>query len=303
MRGMRRGVPREACPISWDHGEVLEVFLEGEVGVLEGRAGSNKLCRRLYNGKICAVVGALLGDIGVVAPGHKRYGVGVLLLYRYLMYHCLNGGTLILTAEGHKDGSRTDGGVESLGETALRAGVEVGSNRLHTGGKALGNLFIVVFNLRCFDVDVLLCAIGVEEVAADVNDSLAVPGHSESALCLDGSDYGCLKVLGCGKSEESILILGLDNDSHSLLRLGDRKLGAVETVILLGYCVEVDVKTVCKLADSNRNTACAEVITALDHSGNLAVSEETLKLSLLGGVTLLHLCAAILQRLEVMGFR
>ena len=51
-----------------------------------------------------------------------------------------------------------------------------------------------------------------------------------------------------------------------------------------------------KLADCNRNTACAEVIAALYHAACVAVSEQALELALLGGVALLHLAAAGLER-------
>ena len=53
-----------------------------------------------------------------------------------------------------------------------------------------------------------------------------------------------------------------DDDRHALLRLGDGKLGAVQTVVLLRNGVQVDVQAVGQLADGDRNAARAEVVAA-----------------------------------------
>ena len=54
------------------------------------------------------------------------------------------------------------------------------------------------------------------------------------------------------------------------------------------------------LTEENRNTACAEVITALDKTGNLGVTEKTLDLSFLGRISLLNLGRHRCERLHVM---
>ena len=97
----------------------------------------------------------------------------------------------------------------------------------------------------------------------------------------------CFEVLALCYFDECIDVFGSDNNSHSLLRFGDGELCAVETVVFLGNCVEVDLKTVCKLAYCNGNAARAEVVAALYHAGSFGVSEQTLKLALFGGVALL----------------
>ena len=147
----------------------------------------------------------------------------------------------------------------------------------------------------------LLCTVGVKELTADVTDGLAVPGHCKSGVGLYTCNNGSLEVFLSCEGEEGCLVFLFDNYCHSLLRLGDSKLGAVKTVVLLGNCVKVDIKTVSKLTDSNGNAACAKVVTTLDHSGNGGVSEKTLDLSFLGCVTLLNLCTAVFKGLKVVG--
>ena len=81
--------------------EAFKILLECEVNILKFRAGRNKLCTGLNDRKVCAVIGAFLRDKGVIAPAHKRAGVGVLALDGNFLHHCLNRGELILAAEGH----------------------------------------------------------------------------------------------------------------------------------------------------------------------------------------------------------
>ena len=72
------------------------------------------------------MVGRSLGEEGVVAPAHKGNVIGVTLFDRDLVNHGLNGRKLILTAEGHHNRARADGGVKTLGKTSARTAVEVG---------------------------------------------------------------------------------------------------------------------------------------------------------------------------------
>ena len=98
-----------------------------------------------------------------------------------------------------------------------------------------------------------------------------------------------LKVLSRTQSHELIFIFCGNYYGHTLLGLGDSKLCSVQAVIFLGYCVKVDIKTVCKLADGNGYSAGTEIVTTLDKSGSCFVSEKPLKLSFLGSITLLNL--------------
>ena len=132
----------------------------------------------------------------------------------------------------------------------------------------------------------LFRTVGIEEFTGNIYNSDTVPCHGQSRICLDGSNHSCLKVLGCRKSEEAIHVLCLHNDSHSFLRLGNSKLGAVKSLVFFGNCVEVDVQSVGKLTDGNRNTACAKVVTTLDQATRLSIAEQALKLTLLGRISL-----------------
>ena len=219
-----------------------------------------------------------------------------------LVYHRLDGRKLTLAAEGHHNRARADGGVEALGKSSARTAVEVGGECEVVICKGKGRIkdrnliksFLV--DRGNLDVDVLFRAVGIEEFAGKVNDLLAAPEHSESGLFGNGCNVGRLEVFGGRNLDEARGVLGGNNNSHSLLRFGDSKLGAVKTLVLLGNLVKIDGQTVGKLADGNRNTARAEVIAALDEAGCLGVAEKTLKLALLGRVTLLNLCAAVGKR-------
>ena len=98
----------------------------------------------------------------------------------------------------------------------------------------------------------------------------------------------------CGN--KGVYVLCTDNDSHALLRLGDSQLGAVQTVVLLRYGVQVDVQTVSQLADGNGYTARTEVVAAANHAGDIAVAEQALNLALFRRIALLDLCTAGFER-------
>ena len=132
---------------------------------------------------------------------------------------------------------------------------------------------------------------------------MSLPLHYHSRFLGNSSNLVCFEVFILRESNEFILVGGLNNYRHSLLRFGDSKLCAVKTLVLLADCIEIDRQTVCKLTDSYRNTACAEVVAALDKTGNLRVTEKTLDLSFLGGVSFLYLGCHGGKRFHIVGFR
>ena len=97
--------------------------------------------------------------------------------------------------------------------------------------------------------------------------------------------------------------MSLNNDRHSFLALTDCKLRSVKTFILLGYGVKIDFKSVGKLAYCNGNSACAEIVTALDKTAGSFIAEKSLKLAFFRCVTFLHLCTAGLKGRNRMRFR
>ena len=105
--------------------QLLEVLLEAQVGLLQIGTGGHQFGHRLDDRQVGPVVGALLGDIGVIAPGHQGAGVGLPFLPGDLVDHGLGGGELILATEGHEDGAPADGGVKPLRQAPLGADVQV----------------------------------------------------------------------------------------------------------------------------------------------------------------------------------
>ena len=147
----------------------------------------------------------------------------------------------------------------------------------------------------------LVGAVGVEELAGEVGNGLPLPGHDHAGLLGDHGHAVGLQVLGLGELDKLVCVLGGDHYGHTLLGLGDGQLGAVQAVVLLADGVEVDLQAISQLTNGNRNAACAKVVAALDEAGDLGVTEQSLDLALLGGVTLLHLGGHGGQRLHVVG--
>ena len=278
--------------------QTLEVFLEGQVSGLVVTASSDQLGNRLNNRSRSAKEGILLGVVGIEAEGHNGRGRALTVQCGQGSCHDLCRGQLILAAEGHEDRVCTDRAVKTLGQAALQADAERGHlmQNLLARGVAVGQV-CSVRDGHCGNngIGMLCTAVGVKEVTGNVRDHLAVPGHAQTIEIGDLCDNDSLQVFACSGSDEGVYVLGTDNDCHTLLRLGDGQLGAVQTVVLLGYCVEVDVQTVSQLTDRNRYTAGTKVVAAANHAGDLGVTEQTLQLALLGRVALLNFCTASLE--------
>ena len=145
-------------------------------------------------------------------------------------------------------------------------------------------------------------AVGVEELAGQVDDGHTVPGHAHARLGGDLGDNGRLEVLLGGVAHELLDVTVGDGAGHALLGLGDGELGAVQAVVLLGHGVQVDIQAVGKLTHGDRDAAGAKVVAALDQAAGVAAAEQTLQLALDRGVALLDLGARGLDGLGVLGF-
>ena len=222
----------------------------------------------------------------------------MLFLDRDLVHHCLNGGELMHAAEGHEHRTRTDGRVKALGKSATRADVQISRKSLHAARKISGNCLGVITGLGKLDRGALGCTVGVEEFTGEVDDDLTVPGHGQSLFCLDASNARCFKVFLQRQLAEAIYVRGSHHHSHSFLAFADGKLGAVQTLVLFGNCVEINIQTVRQLTDGNRYAACTKVVASLDQLACLGIAEQSLQLSFLGCVTLLYLSTAAFQRLH-----
>ena len=149
----------------------------------------------------------------------------------------------------------------------------------------------------------LVRAVGIQKFAADIDYFFAVPVHDEPRVSLNFRHRHCLEIFFISQRKESVNIVRLNNDRHALLALAYCKLRAVETLVFFRHCVEVYLKSVRKLAYSNRYAARAEVVAAFYHQAGFFVSEKSLELSLLGSVALLNLSAAAFERFNRVGLR
>ena len=271
---------------------LFKIFLEGQVNVGLVRTSCDQLGNGFDDCEIGCMIGALHGDIGIVAPCHVGASLGVLLFNGDQVDHCLVRGQLMLAAEGHHNGTGADGGVKALGKPPLGADVEVACKRLHVVGKGTGNSLCVAFGLCGCDVDVLFRTVGVEEGSRQIDDGLAVPLHGQTGSLGHFCNNGCFEVFGGRDRAECVNVFSRNDNCHTFLGFGDCQFRAVQTVVLLGNSIEVDCQTVSKLTDGNGDTACTEVVAALDHPGCIRVAEQTLQLALLRSITLLNFCAA-----------
>ena len=281
--------------------QALKVLLEGQVHIGEVCTGSNQLGDALYHSQVCTVVGALLGNEGVIAKGHKGAVVGMLLLHRDFLHHRLNGGLLIFSAKGHQHRTGTDSGVKPLGKTPLGADVQILSQLVVKVREGAADLLPEGSRLGRGGTDMLFRAVGVQKFPADIDDGIAIPVHHQSGLLRHLCHRASLEVLlGC-QSQEGIHVLRLYHHSHTLLGLGDGQLSAVQALVFLRNGIQVDFQAVCQLTDGNRHTACTKVIAALNQATGLGIAEQALKLPLLGSVALLHLGAAAFQGFHRVG--
>ena len=212
------------------------------------KAGSHELGDGLDHGQVGARKLVGLHQIGVEAPCHgtRRGGLAV---HGELGDHGRAGGELRLAAKGHEYGRGADGGVEALGKALVGSDVEVGDERGHALGERGAGPAGLPHATGAHVGDLVLGrAVGVEELAGQVDDSDAVPGHAHARLSGNLGDNGRLQVLLGGVAHELLDVTVGDGAGHALLGLRDSELGAVQAVVLLGHGVQVDIQAVGKLA-------------------------------------------------------
>lgn len=254
--------------------------------MVEARA--DQLGHALHHGQVGTAVGVSLGQVGVEAPRHAGAG-RCLAVHRQLGGHGHGRGQLVLAAVRHQHGGCADGGVEAFAQALLAANVQVTDHRLHFFFKAhTGKLGLPDMAGQDVGVGVALGTVGVQELAGQVNNGLAVPYLTHPFFLGDGGNDGRLEVFLGGVLHKGLGILSSHGHGHALLALGNCQLGAVQALILAGDFVQVNMQTVSQFADGDRHTARAEVVAALDEAGDLAVPEQALDLALFGRVALLH---------------
>ena len=146
-------------------------------------------------------------------------------------------------------------------------------------------------------------AIGVEEIARNIDDSIAAPRHEQARAFGNRSNHDGLEIFLMRIADEFLDVLGSQSNRHALLALGNSQLSAIETIIFLGNHIQINGQAVAQLADGNGNAASTEVVAALDQAARIAAAEQALNFALNGSVALLHLGARGLDAVNVLRFR
>ena len=277
-------------------GHALEVLLKGQMDIVAARSGRHQLGNGVHHREISAAIGALLADIGIKAVGHHGCGIAFLALYADSRSHGLHGRQLTLSAEGHEQAARAIGRVKPLGQTALRALVQIDHGLFYAVRKRDLSLFCDIALFNDMGSGGLGRAIGIQEFALDVHDGFSIPMHDQTGLSGHRRHSGGFNVLALRDGFKFRHVLRRKHHGHALLRFGDGQLGAVQSVVFLRNFAQIDVQTVGKLADGDGHAAGAKVVAPLDHARRALISEQALKLALLRRVALLNLCAAGGQR-------
>ena len=233
---------------------------------------------------------------------HAGHGVRRAVQNRQLCDHRLVRGQLIFAAEGHQDRRRADGRIEPLAQALLGADIEVAKHirqlLRHRIARKLVGLDIIIRDRRS---RVLLRAVGIEELAGQIDNRHALPRHAQTGFGGHFRHDGRFKVLAVCRRKERVNILRRKHNRHPLLRFGNRQLRAVQTVVLLRHFVQINQQAVRQFADCHGYAARAEVVAALDEPGDFAVAEEALELAFGWGIALLHLRAARFDGFQLMG--
>ena len=279
--------------------QLLKVLLEGQAGLRHVAARRTDLGQGLGDRVHRAVERAPLAQVRIIAVGHQRRG-GRLTLGRDQRGHRLVRAVAVHAAVRRQDRTCADGAVKALDHALLGADVQVaqhGQPRFAHGltlGKVRLRGQVRVLAVRRGDhrARVLRDAVGVQERAGQIDDRLAAPVHHQALLLGDDRNLRRLQVLLIGHLLEALDHVRLDHAGHALLGLGDRQLGAVQALILLGHGVQLDDKARGQLAHGDAHAARAEVVAALDHLRKLRAAEQALDAALGRRVALLDLRAA-----------
>ena len=136
----------------------------------------------------------------------------------------------------------------------------------------------------------------VQKLSRYINNICAVPVHNKPRLGFNLCHNGGFKVFALRYCYKPFNIFFFNNNRHSLLRFAYGKLRSVKPFILFRYGIKVYFKSVRKLADCNRYSACAKIITPLYEPCGFFVSEKPLEFSFLRCVTLLNFRTASFKR-------
>ena len=283
--------------------QTLEIFLEGKICGITRETSGNKARNAFHNRDIRTLELVFLHDEGIEAPRHGARGVRF-AIDRELRDHSLRRRELALAAERHEHRGRANGGVETLAQALVRTHVQIGHEALHTlGNRGTLPMRSIRFGGHYMGGLVLRRAIGIQEFARNIDDSIAAPRHEQARAFGNRGNHDGFEIFLMRIADEFLDVLGGQSHRHALLALGNSQLSAIEAVIFLGNHIQIDGQAVAQLADGNGNAASAEVVAALDQAARVAAAEQALNLTLDGGVALLNLGARGLDAVNVLRFR
>ena len=284
----------------------LEVLLVREAHPAPVCSRGRDLRTRLHHGISRAVVRAPEGEVGVEAEGHDAGGVGH-TGDRNLLDRNLGLAGLTRAAVGHEHGRAADRGIKHLYEALLRGHVgrshHCGHLLLQRAAFGLTDEGIAVFDGRDCGLRVVARSGAVDERAGKVAYLRTVEVHPHPARIGYVRHMGRTDIVRRTEFHEALLIGRFDHHRHSLLGLAYRELGLIEAGVFDGDTVQVYVESGSEFAYRYTDAARAEVVGFLYKFRHLRAAEEALELALLGGVALLDLGSAALERGFGMLFR
>ena len=139
-----------------------------------------------------------------------------------------------------------------------------------------------------------------EEAAGNPYNLFAAPPHDQTWILCHHSDTCRLQIFCIRIIQKSRDILGSQHDRHTFLGLGDRKFRTIQPLILLRNGIKIDRQPIRKLTDCHGDTACTEVVAALDQTTDLGIAEKALQLAFRRRIALLYLRSRSRQRLLCM---
>ena len=79
----------------------------------------------------------------------------------------------------------------------------------------------------------LLDTIGIQEITAQVYNGILAPVHNQTTVICNNSYHSGFQILLVSSLAECFYILLVNNNGHTLLRLGNCQLSAVQALVLL----------------------------------------------------------------------
>ena len=142
----------------------------------------------------------------------------------------------------------------------------------------------------------MLGSCAVDKLSTEVSHDIMM--IEESHACSVGyiSHMSNFYILFPAIAAELLSVLSFNHHCHPLLRFADGNLCGIESAVLHWHTVEIDVESVCQLADSHAHSSRTKIVASLDQSCHFGSAEEVLQSSLYRRVTFLHLAAACLKR-------